>query len=106
MPLAAQSPRLGVLLPFKEFPRDLRLYGKRAGWIPHALTSFQLIPPRNKGKAIENKRLIPVLQGWDVTPADIAAQKKRTEEVGTAGYIISKTKINQDWQPRLHKLSR
>jgi hypothetical protein len=106
MPLAAQSPRLAVLLPFKEFPRDLRLYGKRAGWIPHALTTFQTIPPQNKGKAIPNKRLIPVLQGWDVTAADIAAQKKRAEEAGAAGYIISKTKINQDWQPRLYKLSR
>lgn len=93
-----------VSILYKEFPRDLRLYGKRAGWIPHALATFQTMPPAKGGKAVATKRLIPVLQGWDVTEADITAQKKRAEESGASDFIVSRAKIDQGWVPRLYKL--
>ncbi len=106
MPLAEQSQQLAVLLPFRAFGRDLRLYGDKAGWTAHALKTFQTMPPRRGGKSIPTKRLIAVLQGWDVTEAEVAAQKKRADEAGAAGYVVSQTKIDQSWQPRLHRLSR
>ena len=105
-PLAEQSRRIGVLLPFRAFQRDLPLYGDTAGWIQYALKTFQTMPPRHGGKSIAAKRLICVLQGWDVTEAEIEAQKKQASEAGAAGYIVSQAKIDQRWQPRVHKVGR
>ncbi|MGE3778086.1 MAG: hypothetical protein AB7F89_12940, partial [Pirellulaceae bacterium] len=70
-PLAEGSKQLGVLLPFRAFERDLPLYGDKAGWIRHALASFQSMPPRHGGKSIAAQRLVCVLQGWDVTASEL-----------------------------------
>ena len=105
-PLAAQSKRIGVLLPFRALQRDLPIYGDKAGWVRHALKTFQTMPPRHGGEAVAASRLICVLQGWDVTPAEIEAQKKQASEAGAAGYIVSRAKIDQGWQPQIHEVTR
>lgn len=105
-PLAERSQRLGVLLPFRAFQRDLPRYGGTAGWIPHALRTFQTMPPRNGRKSVASRRLICVLQGWNVTAAEVEAQKKQALKAGAAGYIVAKSKIEQSWQPRIHKIGR
>ena len=105
-PLAEQSKQLGVLLPFRAFQRDLPQYGEKAGWIRHALDSFQTMPPRHGGKSIAANRLICVLQGWDVSTAEVEAQKKQASEAGAAGYIVSRAKIDQSWRPQIHKVGR
>ena len=104
--VAEQSKQIGVLLPFRAFQRDLSIYGDQAGWIRHALKTFQTMPPRHGSKSIAKERLICVLQGWGVAAAEIEAQKKQASEAGAAGYIVSRAKIDQSWQPRIHKVRR
>ena len=104
MPLARRSRRLAALVPFRAFGRDEPRYGPTASWVTHALRSFQTMPPQRQGEAIPTRRLIAVLQGWDVTPAERQAQIRRADEAGAAGTILSLMEINQRWEPRLHKL--
>ncbi len=101
MPLARNSPQLAVLVPYREFQRDLPIYGQEAGWIRFAIESFATMPPRHGGKAIEASRLIPVLQGWDVDVTQLAAQIRVAAASGTAGYIVAYAKTDQSWVPRV-----
>lgn len=103
-PVAQQNDRLAVLLAFREFQRDLPVYGRPAGWIEHALHSFQTMPPQHGGEAIAPARLITILQGWDVTPDEVAAQIEVAEAAGAGGYVVSHRRINQDWEPRLAEI--
>jgi hypothetical protein len=102
-PVAEHSSRLGVLVPFRAFQRDLPLYGAKGGWIGHAVKTFQTMPPRHKGKAIAASRLITVLQGWDVTDDDVAAQLRESQRAGVGGTIVSEVKIDQSFKPRIVK---
>ncbi|HUG67997.1 MAG TPA: hypothetical protein VMM76_09600 [Pirellulaceae bacterium] len=103
MPLAKICPQLAVLVPYREFQRDLPIYGERAGWIQHAVASFQSMPRRQGEDSIAPSRLITVLQGWDVDQADIAAQIRVATNSGCAGYIVAYSKIEQKWEPRIVK---
>ena len=103
MPVVRRSNRVGVLLPFRAFQRDLPIYGEKAGWISHGIKSFETMPPRHKGKAVPSSRLVAVLQGWDVTDEDVAAQIRMAEKSGVKGYVVSYLKIDQSWQPRVVK---
>lgn len=102
-PLAKSSPQLGVLMPYREFQRDLPVYGEPAGWIHHALESFETMPRRHAKQPVKAERLITVLQGWDVTPAQIAAQIKVATDCGAVGYIVAYAKIDQSWRPKVVK---
>ena len=99
-PVAEENDQIAVLLPFREFQRDLPIYGRTAGWIQDAVRSFQTMPPRHGGAAIVPSRLIAVLQGWDVTPDTVAAQIQVADQSGVGGYVVSYQRINQDWEPR------
>jgi hypothetical protein len=101
MPLQRTSPRLGVLVPFREFQRDLPIYGPQAGWIGHALESFVTMPPLRGGQPIPATRLVAVLQGWNVDDVDIAAQIQVATGSGAAGYVLAYAKIDQAWEPRV-----
>ena len=101
MPLAQEAGIIGALLPYRDFQRDLPIYGPSAGWIKHALASFSEMPPKRNGTSIPTSRLIAVLQGWDVTPEQIKAQITRSDEAGAAGYVVSLMKIDQSWEPRI-----
>ena len=103
MPLEQNSPQLAVLVPYREFQRDLPVYGQKAGWIRQAVESFVTMPRRNGGRAIEASRLITVLQGWNVDEAEVAAQIEVATDSGTAGYIVAYSKIEQNWEPRVVK---
>jgi hypothetical protein len=102
-PVVAGNKTLGALLPFKAFQRDLPLYGAKAGWVRRAIESFRTMPPRHGAKPIPASRLIAVLQGWDVSDEDIAAQVRMATSAGAAGYVVSHLKIDQSWEPRLVK---
>jgi hypothetical protein len=104
MPVAKQCEQIGALLPYRAFDRDDRRYGPPAGWVTHALQSFETMPPRRRGEAVPVRRVIAVLQGWDVTPEQQQAQIERCREAGAAGYVLSKVKIDQSWEPRLVKV--
>ncbi len=103
MPVAKQNETLGVLLPYRAFQRDLEMYGEPAGWITHALNSFETMPVRHRGVAIPPKRLIAVLQGWDVTEEQIAQQIEVAQRAGVSGYLVSYSEIEQSWEPRIFK---
>jgi hypothetical protein len=101
MPLSRQSRTIGVLAPYRAFGRDDPRYGPTAGWVRHALASFAELPPERKGEAVPADRLLPVLQGWDVTAAQREAQVRRAREAGARGYVMAEMKIEQGWQPRM-----
>lgn len=101
MPLVKESERVGVLLPFREFQRDLPVYGERASWIAHAVKSFQEMPPRRGGTAVPASQLITVLQGWDVAEEDVAAQVRMAESAGVGGYVVAYSKVDQSWRPKI-----
>lgn len=103
MPVAKRSETLGVLLPYRAFQRDLETYGEPAGWITRAVKSFETMPVRHQGTAIQPARLIVVLQGWNVTSEQVAQQIDVAERAGVAGYLLSHTEIEQSWEPRLLK---
>jgi hypothetical protein len=59
------------------------------------------MPPQRLGRAISPDRVIAVLQGWNVTPAERDAQIQRAEEAGAAGTVVALMKIEQGWEPRI-----
>lgn len=102
-PVARQSPLLGVLTPYRAFQRDLEIYGEPAGWIDHAVKSFESMPVRHGGEGIPPTRLLTVLQGWDVTDEQIAQQIAAVRRAGARGYLVAYAKIEQSWEPRILK---
>lgn len=104
MPVADESKTLAVLLAYKEFGQDGLHYKERAGWIRHALVhGFAEQPSKNKGRKIEPSRLIAVLQGWNVTEGEIAAQIEQAKSARAAGYLVALAKIDQSWTPKIVK---
>lgn len=100
-PLAKHSARLAVLTPFKEFQRDLPVYGPRAGWIDFAVKSFQDMPRRYGRPPIDAQRLITVVQGWNVNSEEIEAQLEISRSAGASGCLIAYTQLDQSWKPKL-----
>jgi hypothetical protein len=93
---------LGTLLLYKEFGQDTKTHHpQQAGWVGDALRSFQVMPPKNGGQTVAPQRLVAVLQGWDVSPDELAAQKKQAETAGAAGWVVGFAKIDQSWSPRI-----
>lgn len=106
MPVTQRFDRLGVLLPFRAIGRDLPRYGPTAGWVSDALRSFQKMPPKHQGSTVAVNRLIPVLQGWDVTLEEQQAQVARSQQMGAMGYVLALSQIDQSWEPRIIKLPK
>jgi hypothetical protein len=103
-PVAAESGRLGALLLYKEFGQDGPYYHERAGWIRHALThGFATQPSKYGGPTIVASRLLAVLQGWNVSDAELQAQIEQARLANAAGCIIALARIDQSWRPRMVK---
>jgi hypothetical protein len=102
-PVLQQSKRLGVLLPLREFQRELPVFPTQAGWIRQALDSFEKLLPRRGGGKVEVDRLIPIVQGWDIEEALIDAQLARAQEAGTENYVVARMKIEQGWKPQIYR---
>ena len=100
-PLAERSEPLALLLPFREFERDLPIYPDRAGWIREAIELMQTQPARHRGTPLLPGRLIAVLQGWDVTHREVMAQIAQAQLAGAGGCIVSLVPIDQSWEPRI-----
>jgi hypothetical protein len=104
MPVAENSATIAAFLPFRELQRDIPLYGDTAAWIPFALGTFRTMPLQHQKSPVAAGRLIAVLQGWDVSPAEIEAQKRQVQRAGAAGCVVVRDRIDQSWQPRLYRL--
>ena len=103
-PLAERSEPIALLLPFREFERDLPIYPDRAGWIREAVELMQTQPRRHRGTPVPPERLITVLQGWDVTHREVMAQIAQSQLAGASGFIVSLVPIDQSWEPRIMPL--
>lgn len=102
-PLLRECETVGALLCYKELQRDLPVYGKPAGWVAEALSLLQTMPGKHNGAGLPSNRTIAILQGWDVTDAEIDAQTARAREAGVRSVIVSRMKIDQSWKPFLFK---
>lgn len=102
-PLADRREPIALLLPFREFERDLPIYADQAGWIREAIELMQTQPARHRGSTVAPQRLIAVLQGWDVTPRDVMSQLAQAQLAGAGGTIVSHVPIDQSWEPRIMK---
>ena len=103
-PLAERSEPVALLLPFREFERDLPNYPDRAGWIREGVELMQTQPRRHRGTPVPAERLITVLQGWDVTHREVMAQIAQSQLAGANGFIVSLVPIDQSWEPRIMPL--
>jgi hypothetical protein len=101
MPVARESPTLAALCLYRAFGRDTPRYGGEAAWVAQALRSFVEMPPQRGGQPVATERILAVLQGWDVTPAQREAQIRQCREAGARGYVMALTKIDQSWEPRV-----
>ena len=104
MPVAGRCPTVGVLLPYRAFQRNLKVYGPAAAWITHAVKSFETMPLRNQGKPINAARLLAVLQGWDMTKQEVEQQIEVATKAGVNRYLVAYRRIEQSWQPMMMKL--
>ena len=103
-PVAADNDTLGALLLYKEFGQDVPHYERRAGWISHAIEhGFAAQPARLKTAAIKPSRIVAVVQGWDVTDAEVAAQLDEAQRANVGGTIVAFAKIDQSWSPKIVK---
>ncbi len=100
-PVAAQSERIGVLLPFRDFTRNESRTGAEGEWQSPALKSFTEVLPKRDGQAISESRLISVLQGWDLSSSQRQAQMQRSAAAGVPSYVVAFAKIEQTWEPRM-----
>ena len=82
---------IGLLTPYKLFGRDSPIYGESAGWVA-GLTQHYL-------EFDSAAHIIAVVQGWDVTEAQIEAQIGMAKKGGATGTLVIETKLDQSWEP-------
>lgn len=100
IPIDERNGQLAVLRPFRNFHQELTLLNLLGGWLQHAVSSFQTLPPLHGGEAIESTRLIKIQQGWDVTPRETAAHIESAVSSDVTRYVVSYKGIDQEWEPR------
>jgi hypothetical protein len=105
-PLANEAQRIGVLLPYRALQRDLPVYGEPAGWVAQALKFFTVMPARYESKGVPVDRLVAVVQGWDVEPAQLQAQIRAASGAGASGVVVAYAELDQNWQPRIHEIRK
>jgi hypothetical protein len=100
MPVAAVSPLLGVLATYRVLHRDLPVYKEPAAWVARAVAFFKDMPARYQKEGVAANRLLAIVQGWDVTPAQLDAQMAQAHQAGVKGVVVAYAAIDQGWEPR------
>lgn len=103
-PVAAQTPRIGVLLPLRDFPSKESKSESPGAWQEQAVKSFWTTLPAKGGPTISAERLVAVVQGWEADEKQVAAQLARSKKLGVSANVVAFTKIDQSWEPRLFDL--
>lgn len=98
------SPVLGVSCFFNAHERDLPRYGETAAWTRSAVSFFETVPAKKKSTPVKSDRLVVVLQGWDVSTDEVAAQVSHALACQPRGILLVQPKIDQHWEPRIYKL--
>ncbi|MCA9128274.1 MAG: hypothetical protein KDB22_14380 [Planctomycetales bacterium] len=105
-PVETSCSAIAVLATYKQFHRDVAVYGPTAGWIHSIVASFQSMPAKYGHAPVASSRLIPVLQGWNVNNDELAAQIRQVESEDVQGYVIAYAEIEQGWEPKLADWTR
>lgn len=96
--LRAVSPTTAILLPYREFGRDLARYAQPGGWIEFALRHLRERAAA-QGVPIAGDSLIAVLQGYgEVIRAPI--QRQLAAAAGVRNNLVLRTPLDTSWQPR------
>jgi hypothetical protein len=85
------EPRVGLLSFYKLWRRNVPLWGPEAGWVGAVLRRYRERDPA--------QRLISVLQGWDVSEAELSAQIAQSRAGGSAGYLVAGMAMDQSFWP-------
>lgn len=93
--VARQTASIAVLAPFRALGQT------DPKWVGGAVASFEKMPPQREGVPIAAQRLVAVLQGWSVTPAEIATQRDAAARAGAGGWLVARTPLDQSWQPKI-----
>lgn len=97
--LRAVAPKTALLLPYREFGRDLPRFGEAGGWIAYAIQHL-----RNRADAqrqpIAGDSLVAVVQGYGdvIAPAE---QRRLAEQAGVTATLVLRTRLDQTWRPQL-----
>jgi hypothetical protein len=82
---------VGMLTPYKLFGRDLPLYGEPAAWVAATLAHYHSCEP--------TANLTAVVQGWDVTDVELAAQIEQALAGGATGVLTLEEALDQSYHP-------
>jgi hypothetical protein len=83
--------RVGLLCAYKALRRDLPLYGETAGWIAANIARY--------GQHGDVRKLLAVIQGWDVSTDEIKAQLYLVSKANVRGYILSLLPLDNSYRP-------
>jgi hypothetical protein len=83
--------RVGLLCTYKVLRRDLPLYGKKAAWVAANIARY--------GQHGEVRKLLAVIQGWDVSAEEIEAQLDFVSRSNAGGYILSRLALDNSFWP-------
>lgn len=70
-------------------------------WVEKTIASFAKMPPMRQGEPVLANRLVALLQGWNVQPAEIEAQERAAVKSGAAGWLVVRTPLDESWSPRI-----
>lgn len=82
---------VGLLTPYKLFGRDVPLYGGTAAWVGASVAHYREIDP--------TASVLAVVQGWNVTPDELAAQIEQAATCGATGVLVLEEPLDQSWWP-------
>ena len=99
--VAKETKHVGVACFYKALQRDLPRYKEKAGWIRYAVESFEKMPKVRNGRGLKADRLVPVLQGWNVSDEELQQQLLVAERLKPAGIMICLAKLDQSWSPHI-----
>lgn len=96
--LRGVAPTTAILLPYREFGRDLSRYAQPGGWIEFALRHLRERAATH-GAPIAGDSLIAVLQGYGdvIRPA---CQRQLAAAAGVRANLVLRTPLDTSWQPR------
>lgn len=83
--------RVGLLCTYKALRRDLPVYGGTAAWVASNIGRY--------GEHAPVTKLMPVIQGWDVSGEEIKAQVDFVSNTSVRGYILARFPLDNTFWP-------
>ena len=83
--------RVGLLCTYKALRRDLPVYGGTGAWVASNIGRY--------GEHAPVTKLMPVIQGWDVSGEEIKAQVDFVSNTSVRGYILGRFPLDNSFWP-------